>query len=73
MTPLVNWGELHFGGDPRMGESVAEMMEGTARSAKRKARKNQGRRLTETDKLQCPPSWLDFDTKLRWRLDGQDF
>ena len=56
-----------------MGESVAEMMEGTARSAKRKARKNQGRRLTETDKLQCPPSWLDFDTKLRWRLDGQDF
>ena len=73
MTPLVDWGELPFGGDPMLGESVAEMMEGTARSAKRKARKNRGRRPTETDKLQRPPGWLDFDTKLRRRLDGQDF
>ena len=73
MTPLVEWGELPFGGDPMLGESVAEMMEGTARSAKRKARKNRGRRPTETDKLQRPPGWLDFDTKLRRRLDGQDF
>ena len=72
-TLLDEWGELPFDGDPMMGESVAEMMEGTARSAKRKARKNQGRRLTETDKLQGPPGWLDFDTKLSRRLDGQDF
>ena len=72
MTPLVEWGELPFGGDPMLGETVAEMMEGTARSAKRKARKNRGRRPTETDKLQRPPGWLDFDTKLRRRLDGQD-
>ena len=64
MTPLVDWGELPFGGDPMLGESVAEMMEGTARSAKRKARKNRGRRPTETDKLQRPPGLLDFDTKL---------
>ena len=73
MTPLVEWGELPFGGDPMLGKSVAEMMEGTARSAKRKARTNRGRRPTETDKLQRPPVWLDFDTKLRRRLDGQDF
>ena len=73
MTPLVDWGERPFCGDTMMGESVAEMIEGTARSAKRKACKNRGRRPTETDKLQRPPGWLDFDTKLRRRLDGQDF
>ena len=44
-----------------MGENVADMM---ARSTKRKACKNRGRRPTETDKLQRPPGWLDFDTKL---------
>ena len=73
MTPLVDWGELPFGGDPMMDESVAEMMEGTARFAKRKARKNRGRCPTETDNLQRPPGWLDFNTKLRRHLDGQDF
>ena len=60
ISPLVEWGELPFGGDPMLGDSVAEMMEGTARSAKRKARKNRGRRPTETDKLQRPPAvgWI---------------
>ena len=52
---------------------MGEVMEATGLSVKRKARKNGGRRPTETDKLQRPPSWLDFETKLRRRLDGQDF
>ena len=39
-TTLVEWGELPSGGDPMMGESVAEMIKATGRYVKRKARKN---------------------------------
>ena len=75
-VPSVDWGQLPFQGDPRMmGDSVADYMETTAQSVKKKIRKKTGqrRRPTETDKLQRPPGWLDFDKKLKRRLDGEDY
>ena len=74
-VPSVDWGHLPFQGDPRMmGDSVADYAETTAKSVKKKIRKKAGRRRpTETDKLQRPPGWLDFDKKLKRRLDGEDY
>ena len=48
-----------------MGDSVADLVDVTARSAKRESRKKRGRRPTETDKLQRLAGWLDFAKKRR--------
>ena len=69
----VDWSKLPFSGDPLSGVTVVEMMETATQFPERKVRKAQGRRQTKVDKLRHPADWLDFETKLRRRLDGQDF
>ena len=53
-NPLY-WDELPFAGDPLSGETMADKLEATSRSIKRKACKVRGRCSTEVDKLKRPP------------------
>ena len=65
---------VDFQRDPMMGDTIADVADAMDRSTQKKIRKKGARRRrTKTDKLRRPAGWLDFDKKLKRRLDGEDY